>query len=50
MTEARYQSPLGLRYASTAMQELWGEPYRAALWRRLWLALMETQRELGLAI
>ena len=50
MTEARYQSPLGLRYASTAMQELWGEPYRAALWRQLWLALMETQRELGLAI
>jgi len=50
VTEARYQSPLGLRYASTAMQELWGEPYRAALWRRLWLALMETQRELGLAI
>jgi adenylosuccinate lyase len=32
------------------MQVLWGDPHRAGLWRRLWLALMETQRELGLAI
>ncbi|HET9275264.1 MAG TPA: adenylosuccinate lyase [Gemmatimonadales bacterium] len=46
----RYQSPLGTRYASPAMQALWGDAYRAGLWRRLWLALMEEQRELGLAI
>jgi adenylosuccinate lyase len=32
------------------MQTLWGEPHRAALWRRLWLALAETERELGLDI
>jgi adenylosuccinate lyase len=32
------------------MQTLWGEPRRIALWRRLWLALAETQRELGLDI
>jgi adenylosuccinate lyase len=32
------------------MQALWGDAHRAALWRRLWLALMEEQRELGLAI
>jgi adenylosuccinate lyase len=32
------------------MQALWGEPHRVALWRRLWLALLESQRELGLAI
>ena len=32
------------------MQALWGEPHRTALWRRLWLALMESQRELGIAI
>ena len=50
MTGARYQSPLGTRYASPAMQALWGDAHRAALWRRLWLALMEEQRELGLAI
>src|SRR2546425_8035787 len=32
------------------MQALWGERRRIGLWRRLWLALMEGQRELGLAI
>jgi adenylosuccinate lyase len=32
------------------MQALWGEPHRVGLWRRLWLALLTTQRELGLAI
>jgi adenylosuccinate lyase len=32
------------------MQTLWGEPRRVALWRRLWLALAETERELGLDI
>ncbi len=50
MTETRYQSPLGTRYASPAMQNLWGEPHRVGLWRRLWLALMDTERELGLEI
>lgn len=46
----RYQSPLGTRYASPAMQALWGERHRVGLWRRLWLALAETERELGLEI
>ena len=32
------------------MQALWGERRRIGLWRRLWLALMETQKELGLEI
>ena len=50
MTDERWRSPLGTRYASPAMQTLWGEPRRIALWRRLWLALAETERELGLAI
>ena len=45
-----YQSPLAQRYASPAMQALWGERRRIGLWRRLWLALMETQAELGLDI
>jgi adenylosuccinate lyase len=44
-----YTSPLGQRYASPAMQALWGERRRIGLWRRLWLALLETQAELGLA-
>jgi adenylosuccinate lyase len=50
MTDERWRSPLGTRYASPAMQTLWGEPRRIALWRRLWLALAETERELGLEI
>ena len=50
MTDERYQSPLGQRYASPAMQRLWGPAHRVALWRRLWLALAETERELGLEI
>ncbi len=50
MSDTRYQSPLGSRYASPAMQTLWGDAHRAQLWRRLWLALMETQRELGIPI
>jgi adenylosuccinate lyase len=50
MNDERWRSPLGSRYASPAMQTLWGEPHRIALWRRLWLALAETERELGLQI
>ncbi len=43
-------SPLSTRYASPAMQALWGERRRIGLWRRLWLALMEAEKELGLDI
>jgi len=32
------------------MQALWGERRRIGLWRRLWLALMDAQKELGLDI
>ena len=50
MSDDRYRSPLGTRYASPAMQTLWGERHRVALWRRLWLALAEAEQELGLDI
>ena len=50
MTDDRWRSPLGTRYASPAMQLLWGESHRIGLWRRLWLALAEAERELGLVI
>jgi adenylosuccinate lyase len=50
MTDDRWRSPLGTRYASPAMQRLWGEPHRIGLWRRLWLALAEAERELGLDV
>lgn len=43
-------SPLSTRYASPAMQALWGERRRIGLWRRLWLALMQGEKDLGLAI
>lgn len=43
-------SPLSTRYASPAMQALWGERRRIGLWRRLWLALMAAEKELGLEI
>jgi adenylosuccinate lyase len=50
VSDERWRSPLGTRYASPAMQTLWGEPHRIGLWRRLWLALAEAERELGLDI
>jgi adenylosuccinate lyase len=50
MIDDGYRSPLGTRYASPAMQRLWGDAYRAGIWRRLWLALAESEKELGLPI
>ena len=45
-----YSSPLAERYASQAMLELWSSSTRHGLWRRLWLALAESERELGIPI
>jgi adenylosuccinate lyase len=45
-----YISPLSERYASRAMLELWSARTRHGLWRRLWLALAEAERELGVPI
>ncbi|HVT38123.1 MAG TPA: adenylosuccinate lyase [Gemmatimonadaceae bacterium] len=50
MSHDRYNSPLAERYASAAMLELWSPQTRHALWRRLWLALAEAERTLGVAI
>ena len=50
MTDDRYVSPLGSRYASPDMQRLWGPRHRIGVWRRLWLALAEAQQEMGLDI
>lgn len=54
MTDAgrttHWESPLGQRYASNAMLTLWGPETRYGLWRRLWLALAEAERELGIDI
>src|SRR5678815_666365 len=45
-----WSSPLSGRYASKAMLELWSARTRHGLWRRLWLALAESERDLGVAI
>ena len=50
MANNRYSSPLAERYASQAMLELWSPATRYGLWRRLWLALAESERELGVDI
>ena len=50
MTHTHYRSPLADRYASPAMLTLWSPQTRHGLWRRLWLALAESERELGIAI
>src|SRR6516162_7087270 len=47
---AIYQNPLVTRYASRAMVALWSAQRKFSTWRRLWLALAEAQRALGLNI
>jgi adenylosuccinate lyase len=46
----RYVHPLGERYASAEMQRIFSSAHRFGTWRRLWLALAESQKELGLSI
>ncbi len=43
-----YLSPFSWRYASPEMRKLWSEIFKRRLWRRMWLALAETQAEYGL--
>lgn len=45
-----YSSPLSARYASRAMLELWSPRERHRLWRQLWIALAESEMELGIDI
>jgi adenylosuccinate lyase len=46
----RYVNPLTERYASREMSRLFSPAYKFGTWRRLWLALAEAERELGLPI
>lgn len=50
MSTDRYQSPLSERYASREMQFLFSPDMKFRTWRRLWIALAETEKELGLGI
>jgi len=45
-----YENPLITRYASQAMCRLWSQQRIHSTWRRLWVALAEAERELGLPI
>ena len=45
-----YSSPLATRYASAAMQENFSYRSRSLIWRDLWIALAESEREMGLDI
>ena len=46
----RYSSPLSERYASKEMQYLFSQEKKFRTWRKLWIALAETEKELGLNI
>ncbi len=50
MATDRYQSPLETRYASEEMQFIFSPDKKFRTWRRLWIALAETEQELGLPI
>jgi adenylosuccinate lyase len=49
MSTSRYQSPLSERYASKEMQYIFSPDMKFRTWRRLWIALAETEQELGLS-
>ena len=50
MSTDRYTSPLSERYASKEMQYIFSQDMKFSTWRKLWIALAETERELGLNI
>lgn len=50
MSHEQYQNPLMTRYASRELVRLWSPQSIHSTWRRLWVALAEAERELGLGI
>ncbi len=50
MSYQTYESPLNSRYASKEMQYLFSPDMKFKTWRKLWIALAESEKELGLPI
>ena len=50
MSNDRYNSPLSERYASKEMQYIFSPDMKFKTWRKLWIALAESEMELGLNI
>lgn len=50
MASDQYQNPLTTRYASPEMSAIFSPRHRARIWRELWIALAEAERELGLEV
>ena len=50
MSHDCYENPLITRYSSRQMAGIWGDQNRYSTWRKLWIALAESQQELGLEI
>ena len=48
--EKIYVTPLSGRYASKEMDEIWSADAKYSTWRKLWVALAETEKELGINI
>ena len=47
MSTDRYQSPLSERYASKEMQYIFSPDMKFKTWRKLWIALAETEKGAG---
>lgn len=50
MAKNSYETPLNSRYASKEMQYIFSPDFKFRTWRRLWIALAESEQELGLNI
>lgn len=50
MDHNSYENPLALRYASKEMNKIWSPQFKFSTWRRLWIALAKSEKELGLPI
>lgn len=50
MEKNRYNTPLSGRYPSQEMNYIWSDDSKYSTWRKLWVALAQTEKELGIDI